>query len=80
MISFAGASFAWGYGMPGLAILCVLVGVDFVFETIRGMIDASNANYLMHQWDLNYLLRRFAMTPEQREQMAEKNYFIKLVD
>jgi len=42
-------------------VLTPIIGVKFV---LHHMIDASNANYLMHQWDLNYLLRRYAMPPQ----------------
>jgi hypothetical protein len=60
------------------AVVLGVSGFRYAFSAIWHISDASNANYLMHQWDLNCRLRRFAMTPQQRLDalVPEKQYFM----
>jgi hypothetical protein len=60
------------------AVVLGINGLRFAFSAIWHISDASNANYLMHQWDLNCRLRRFAMTPQQRLDalLPENQYFM----
>jgi hypothetical protein len=37
----------------------VAVGIYLMFSTVKFMIDESNINYLMHQWDLQNTLAFF---------------------
>jgi hypothetical protein len=78
--SFIGALLAWHFGQPELGVLIAIIGSRFVFSAIHYMIDASNVNYLMHQWDLNATLRRFSMTRSQRLGLREKQYFVETPD
>jgi hypothetical protein len=79
----AGAFIAWHYyGSEFWGVFFAMVlgasALRFTFSVIWHISDASNANYLMHQWDLNCHLRRFAMTPQQRLDalVPEKQYFM----
>lgn len=43
---------AWGNGRPGLTALTGYLALAFLYLSVKYMIDESNTNYLMHQWDL----------------------------
>jgi hypothetical protein len=79
----AGAFVAWHYYGSDVwgALFAAIFGISglrFAFSAMWHISDASNANYLMHQWDLNCHLRRFAMTGQQRLDglVPEKQYFM----
>jgi hypothetical protein len=40
----------------------VVVGISLVFSAVKFMIDESNINYLMHQWDLRNAFEYFRRT------------------
>jgi hypothetical protein len=55
-----GSAFAWYAGnfqtyLPFLAVS----GVFLMFTSLKMMIDESNINYIMHQWDLQNALEYF---------------------
>jgi hypothetical protein len=41
------------------AIACALFGIMLLFAAIKFMIDESNINYLIHQWDLRNAIEEF---------------------
>lgn len=79
----AGAFVAWYYYGSEIwgvfsAVVFGITALKFTFSAVWHISDASNANYLLHQWDLNCRLRRFAITPQQRLDalLPEKQYFL----
>jgi hypothetical protein len=62
------SSIAWRAGVvePHWLFFGGVVGVTLLFAAVKFMIDESNINYLMHQWDLQNALEYFRET-EKRE-------------
>jgi hypothetical protein len=54
-----GAPAIWQMGIPKLAIACASFGIMLVYGALKYMIDESNINYLMHQWDSNKAIQGF---------------------
>jgi hypothetical protein len=54
-----GASVMWRSGQVDAAIACALFGIMLLFAAIKFMIDESNINYLIHQWDLRNAIEEF---------------------
>jgi hypothetical protein len=60
LLAFPGV---WKSGVESywLAFVAV-IGIYSMFSTVKLMIDESNTNYLMHQWDLQNALEYFRRT------------------
>ncbi len=58
------SSIAWRAGVVETywVIFGVLFGISLMFAALKFMIDESNINYLMHQWDLRNALEYFRRT------------------
>jgi hypothetical protein len=48
----------------------VLAGALFLYSAIKLMVDESNINYLMHEWDLRDAIGRFRA--EEKRKIAEQ--------
>ena len=76
VLVFCGSIAAYGHGDTELALGIAIISIAFLLRSIRFMIDASNTDFLLHQWDLNERLRWFSMNMEQRLATSPKQYFI----
>lgn len=62
ILFFVGSYFMWrigGYAYEYVYMSFIVVGIILVFAALKFLVDESNINYLMHQWDLQVALDRF---------------------
>ncbi len=65
-LALIAAIVAWKYGKVDLIAVGIYFGVAFLYASIKFMIDESNVNYLMHQWDLRDAIERFRRDERRR--------------
>lgn len=53
------AYFTWRLGKVDWAAVLLILGIGSLFSALKFMIDESNINYLMHQWDLTEAIQSF---------------------
>jgi hypothetical protein len=63
---FAPATVAYGSGIPDWTIACLIGAAYFLYTAIKCAVDESNANYLMHQWELDDALTKLRWEERQR--------------
>lgn len=63
-----GAYLTWRVGQAGWAAALLGLGIAALFSAIKYMIDESNINYLMHQWDLTEAIHNFRV--EERRKLG----------
>jgi hypothetical protein len=60
ILCFFASFIAWKAGIETFWVFfVVLVGLSLMFSAMKFMIEESNINYLMHQWDLQNALGYF---------------------
>jgi hypothetical protein len=58
-VFLAAAILGFESGRTALMLACILLAVVLLYAAIKYMIDESNVNYLMHQWDLEEAIKQF---------------------
>jgi hypothetical protein len=72
MLCFLGSCFAWRMGNEAYLVSGIWFGILFMFMAVKFMIDESNINYLMHQWDLQNAFEYFRRVED--EERGETRY------